>query len=103
MRVLSSLIGLGLALLANSTYAQAPTPPVSVAGGQISGMNNGEVRTFFGVPFAAPPVGDLRWRSPQPVVPWSGVKAATAFSPACRQTVTWISNPQSEDCLYLNI
>jgi para-nitrobenzyl esterase len=102
MRVLSSLIVLGLALLAAPVNAQ-PTPPVSVTGGQIAGSDNGEVRTFFGVPFAAPPVGDFRWNAPQPVVPWQGVKAATAFSPACRQTVTWISNPQSEDCLYLNI
>jgi para-nitrobenzyl esterase len=80
-----------------------PTPPISVTGGQISGTDTGEVRTFFGVPFAAPPIGDLRWRPPQAVVPWDGVKATTAFSPACRQTVAWISNPQSEDCLYLNI
>ena len=103
MRVLSCLVILGLALLAAPAYAQAPTPPVSVAGGQISGMDNGEVRTFFGVPFAAPPVGDLRWRAPQPAVPWEGVKDTRAFSPACRQTVPWISGPQSEDCLYLNI
>ena len=102
MRVLSSLIGLGLALLALPANAQ-PTPPVSVTGGQISGSDHGELRTFFGVPFAAPPVGDLRWRAPQAVLPWQGVKATTAFSPACRQTVTWITNPQSEDCLYLNI
>ncbi|HTM81794.1 carboxylesterase/lipase family protein [Asticcacaulis sp.] len=102
MRVLSSLIGLGLALLAAPAYAQ-PTPPVSVTGGQISGADNGEVRTFLGVPFAAPPVGDLRWRPPQPVVPWTGVKETRAFSPVCRQTAAWITNPQSEDCLYLNI
>jgi para-nitrobenzyl esterase len=102
MRVLSSLIGLGFALMAFPAFAEQ-TPPVSVTGGQISGTDNGEVRTFFGVPFAAPPVGDLRWRAPQPVVPWQSVKATTEFSPACRQTVTWISNPQSEDCLYLNI
>lgn len=102
MRVLSSLVCLGLACLAAPVSAQ-PTPPLSVTGGQISGSDNGEVRTWFGVPFAAPPVGSLRWRPPQEVVPWQGVKAVTAFSPACRQTVPWISNPQSEDCLYLNI
>ncbi|CAM3210911.1 carboxylesterase/lipase family protein [Asticcacaulis taihuensis] len=102
MRVLSSLVCLGLACLAAPVSAQ-PTPPVSVTGGQISGSDNGEVRTWFGVPFAAPPVGSLRWQPPQPVVPWQGVMETTAFSPACRQTVTWISNPQSEDCLYLNI
>jgi para-nitrobenzyl esterase len=102
MRVLSSLVVLGLALLAAPAYAQ-PTPPISITGGQISGADTGEVRTFFGVPFAAPPVGDLRWRSPQPGVPWTGVKDTRAFSPVCRQTAAWISNPQSEDCLYLNI
>ena len=102
MRVLNSLIGLGLALMVAPAYAQ-PTPPVSVTGGTISGTDTGEVRTFFGVPFAAPPVGDLRWRAPQAVVPWEGVKDTRAFSPACRQTAVWITNPQSEDCLYLNI
>jgi len=102
MRILGHLVVLGAAFLALPVFAQ-PTPPVAVTGGEISGTDNGEVRTFLGVPFAAPPVGDLRWRPPQAVVPWSGVKAATAFSPACRQTVTWISHPQSEDCLYLNI
>jgi para-nitrobenzyl esterase len=89
--------------MAFPAFAPQATPPVSVTGGAISGTDTGEVRTFLGVPFAAPPVGDLRWRSPQAVVPWSGVKETRAFSPACRQTVAWISNPQSEDCLYLNI
>ncbi len=103
MRVLGSLIVLGAALMALPALAQQATPPVSVTGGSISGTDNGEVRTWFGVPFAAPPVGDLRWRSPQAVLPWQDVKETRAFAPACRQTVTWISNPQSEDCLYLNI
>jgi len=102
MRVLSSLSVLGAALMALPAFTQ-PTPPVPVTGGQISGTDTGAVRTWFGVPFAAPPVGDLRWKPPQAVVPWQGVKETTAFSPACRQTVAWISNPQSEDCLYLNI
>jgi para-nitrobenzyl esterase len=102
MRVLS-LIVLGVALMALPAFAQKSTPPVSVTGGAISGTDTGEIRTFLGVPFAAPPVGSLRWRAPQAVVPWPGVKSATAFSPACRQTAAWITNPQSEDCLYLNI
>lgn len=103
MRVLSSLIILGVALMVLPAFAQQATPPISVTGGTISGTDTGEVRTFLGVPFAAPPVGDLRWRAPQAVVPWQGVRATNAFSPACRQTASWITNPQSEDCLYLNI
>ena len=76
---------------------------MQVTGGAISGTEKDGMRTYFGVPFAAPPVGDLRWRAPQPVMPWHGVKPATAFSSACAQTATWVSNPKSEDCLYLNI
>ncbi|WP_132091310.1 carboxylesterase family protein [Caulobacter sp. BK020] len=76
---------------------------VRVDGGLIAGAAADGVRTFFGVPYAAPPVGDLRWRAPQPVKPWDGVRSATAFSPVCRQTAPWITEPQSEDCLYLNI
>jgi len=102
MRILGHLVVLGAAFLALPVFAQ-PTPPVSVTGGEISGTDNGEVRTFLGVPFAAPPVGDLRWRPPQAVVPWSGVKAATAFSPACAPNADWLPNPKSEDCLYLNV
>jgi para-nitrobenzyl esterase len=77
--------------------------PVRVTGGQIAGSVTNGIRNFRGVPFAAPPVGALRWRPPQPVVPWRGVRETTAFAPACAQTATWIPNPQSEDCLYLNI
>ncbi|MFT4075972.1 MAG: carboxylesterase family protein [Asticcacaulis sp.] len=79
------------------------TPPVSVTGGMITGADTGEVRSWLGVPFAAPPVGDLRWRPPQPVVPWDGAKAATAFSPACAPNADWLPNAKSEDCLYLNV
>src|SRR4051794_25560822 len=74
-----------LALTATSVSAA----PVRVAGGLISGAEAGGVRTWFGVPYAAPPVGQNRWRAPQPVVAWKGVKDTTAFSPACRQTATW--------------
>ncbi|MBW8897214.1 MAG: carboxylesterase family protein, partial [Massilia sp.] len=79
------------------------TEPVKVTGGQIAGTSADHVNTFLGLPFAAPPVGKLRWRAPQPVVPWQGVKQARAFAPACAQTATWVTNPKSEDCLYLNV
>ena len=88
-----------LALSATSVLAA----PVRVDGGLITGAEKDGVRTWLGVPYAAPPVGQNRWRAPQPVVAWRGVKDATAFSPSCRQTATWIPKPQSEDCLYLNI
>jgi len=90
-------------LLASAAGAAQVTEPVKVTGGQIVGTSADHVNTFLGVPFAAPPVGKLRWRAPQPVVPWQGVKQARAFAPACAQTATWVTNPKSEDCLYLNV
>jgi para-nitrobenzyl esterase len=90
--------------------------------GYISGMVIGkpgeEVRIFKGIPYAAPPIGDLRWKPPQPAAVWSGVKECTVFSPAAPQSVAslpvgrpstrpvpvpLLEIPQSEDCLYLNI
>ena len=60
---------------------------IKVEGGYISGTVNstGDIHIFKGVPFAAPPVGDLRWREPQPVQPWSGVRKAVEFGPRCVQ------------------
>jgi para-nitrobenzyl esterase len=64
----------------------APPAIVKIDSGQISGTSWNGVKVFKGIPFAAPPVGDLRWKAPQPVVPWSGVKSADAFAPsACRR------------------
>jgi len=87
--------------------------PIKVEGGQVSGTPGWgwNVREFRGIPFAAPPVGNLRWRPPQPVVPWQGVRAADRFSPACVQRQQSTSSSSwnaglintSEDCLYLNV
>jgi hypothetical protein len=72
----------------------------------IRGKRNG-LSVYKGVPFAAPPVGDLRWRPPMPAAPWIGTRKADAFAPACMQV--GVSMPGetppvvSEDCLYLNI
>jgi para-nitrobenzyl esterase len=74
------------ALFALSAQAALPDP-VSVEGGEVSGTNswgNG-VRMYRGIPFAAPPIGVLRWRPPQPVTPWTGVRRADHPSPACMQ------------------
>ncbi|CAL1693071.1 Fumonisin B1 esterase (plasmid) [Brevundimonas subvibrioides] len=79
------------------------TSPVTVTGGTIVGVHAEGLKTYLGIPFAAPPVGDLRWRAPQPVVPWDGIKEATSFSPACAQTAVWLNETKSEDGLYLNV
>jgi len=95
-----ALIAMWFAGLAAQAH---PTPPVQVSGGQIAGAHADGINTYFGIPYAAPPVGQLRWRAPQPVRPWQGVRQATSFSAACAQTAVWITGPKSEDCLYLNV
>jgi len=75
---------------------------VKVEGGWVKGVQENDLTIFRGVPFAAPPVGQLRWKAPQPVVGWKGVKSAEHFAPAPMQQ----GNPaggKSEDCLYLNV
>jgi para-nitrobenzyl esterase len=75
--------------------------------GVVSGAREGGLSVYKGIPFAAPPLGELRWREPQPVAPWRGVRAARDFAPACMQA--GVSMPGeippkvSEDCLYLNL
>jgi para-nitrobenzyl esterase len=73
--------------------------------GDVSGVTAGKVETFKGIPFAAPPVGDLRWRPPGPAPTWSGVKPADAFGPICMQAGRgfFATMTKSEDCLTLNV
>jgi para-nitrobenzyl esterase len=89
-------------VLVGSALAQPATDPlrVTVEGGEVRGAVAGSVVTWKGIPYAAPPVGALRWRVPQPVVPWTGVKETKRFGPACVQTD---NVPKSEDCLTLNV
>lgn len=79
------------------------TGVVALDSGPISGQVQEGVRVFLGIPYAAPPVGPLRWRPPQAVAPWSQVKACTAFGPACPQPRQALEGHYSEDCLYLNV
>jgi len=81
--------------------AQQPAP-VKVDGGLVQGTQEGELAVYKGIPFAAPPVGDLRWRAPQPVVKWNGVLQTTKFAPGPWQGGN-PSSGKSEDCLYLNV
>jgi para-nitrobenzyl esterase len=86
---------------------------VTVAGGRVRGARRGDVCSFSGIPYAAPPEGALRWRPPQPPVPWDGVRDASAFGPIAPQPVgaggitspsdPAAAEPQSEDCLTLNV
>jgi len=100
---------LTLALSLISTAALAD--PIRIDGGLIDGKDLASgVRGWFGVPFAAPPLRDLRWRAPQPVKPWDGVLHADRFAPMCLQSLRsrtmnhyFGNEATSEDCLYLNI
>jgi para-nitrobenzyl esterase len=95
--------------------ASARADPIQISGGLISGTVADGVQAYKGIPYARPPVGDLRWRPPQPVVPWGGTLIADEFSPICVQpdplgghsifTRLFFTpiEPRSEDCLYLNV
>ncbi len=82
---------------------------VRTAAGVVEGeaVARSPVRAFMGVPFAAPPVGELRWKEPQPVAPWQGIRKATSFGARCMQARVFgdmiFRDQASEDCLYVNI
>ena len=89
--------------------AQIPRPQVAVDAGTLAGtVETDGVRVFKGIPFAAPPTGNLRWREPQPLAPWTGVRDASDFGDRCQQMPFPPYRPiggsgMSEDCLYLNV
>jgi para-nitrobenzyl esterase len=95
-------------LLAAPWALSASKPQVKTASGTVEGKDNGKVRAFLGIPYAAAPVGDLRWKAPQPAAKWSGVRKATAFGAHCLQgnvygDMVFHDAGGSEDCLYLNV
>jgi len=115
MKNLSFLLLTVLSLAFISSHAQNPV--LTIEGGQVKGVETATkgIIVYKGIPFAAPPVGNLRWKEPQPVIPWQGVKLADKYGAASMQ-VTWDpqsfygkewrasgSVPFNEDCLYLNI
>ena len=88
--------------------ASAAAPVVTVTGGKLQGITEHGVEAFKGIPFAAPPVGELRWRAPRPAAPWEGVRSADQFGHDCMQTPfpgddAPLSVSPAEDCLYLNV
>ncbi|MHB1938134.1 MAG: carboxylesterase/lipase family protein [Acidobacteriaceae bacterium] len=97
-------------LLSAAAAHASDTPTVVTDHGRIEGAlsADGEVRTFLGIPYAAPPVGPLRWKPPQTAAKWSGVRSATRFGPRCMQAklfpdMVFRDPGPSEDCLTLNI
>lgn len=99
---------------ADSRGAPAASPTVTVPQGRLIGRARAGVDEFLGVPYAAPPIGANRWRAPQPLPAWTGVRAARRFAPSCMQpyppptfgpfTREFVQTPApSEDCLYLNV
>ena len=77
---------------------------VATAGGAVRGKTTGTTDEFLGLPYAAPPVGPLRWQPPQPAASWQGVREATRFAPHCAQPASAFGVAStSEDCLYLNV
>lgn len=96
--------------VAGSLAAQQPETTVRVDSGQLVGVIEEGAVVYKGIPYAAPPVGEWRWRPPQPAAPWTGVRRAAEFGPNCMQGRFGPPQaggaqalPVSEDCLYLNV
>jgi para-nitrobenzyl esterase len=106
-----SRIALGAVLFTVLTAAlpAAPSDQIHIASGVVEGTTGTKgVRAYLGIPYAAPPVGDLRWKAPQPVPAWTGVQKADHFGARCMQNnvfgdMVFHDNGMSEDCLHLNV
>ena len=93
-----------IALCSSVCLATSTTAPVKVEGGLVQGVSEDNLTVYKGIPFAAPPVGDLRWRAPRPAPPWKEVRKADQFAPGCIPSMGGAPpSGASEDCLYLNI
>lgn len=106
MRIIPLLLVSLFFLLIGSESIESPL--VRTADGLLRGVIEGEVASFKGIPYAAPPTGEYRWRPPQAVSPWEGERDASAYGPNCAQA-GWprgagtIAEGSAEDCLYLNV
>ncbi len=106
MKSLSAILMAAVFCAIPSAAATADTARVD--GGIVKGAASGGVAVFKGIPFAAPPVGDLRWRPPQPAAAWTGVRQATQYGADCMQLpfpsdAAPLGTPPAEDCLYMNV
>ncbi len=108
IRIQSILLCSALACEVACGVAAAAVDEVRVEGGSLKGAVAGGVVAFKGIPYAAPPTGGNRWRAPQPVTPWKGVRPAAAYGSDCMQLpfpgdAAPLGNKPAEDCLYLNV
>jgi para-nitrobenzyl esterase len=105
MKRITIPVVLAIVGLVSARPATAQVRQADVTGGRVAGVEANGIVSFKGIPFAAPPVGALRWKAPQSVQPWSGVKQADRFGPGCVQAPSPYTQvpSMSEDCLYLNI
>lgn len=102
------LISILAASVSTGALAQPAGPVAATASGQVRGNVEGGIASWKGIPFAAPPVGPLRWRAPQPAPRWQGVKDTSRFGHDCMQQpfagdAAPLGTPPAEDCLYLNV
>jgi para-nitrobenzyl esterase len=120
MNKIAILLALSFSL-GTSKAPPSKAPNVHVAGGDLAGELHGAISVFLGIPFAAPPIGNLRWREPQPAVSWPGIRDATHAASPCTQSAASLdtftaplaaayatefpvgSYQSSEDCLYLGV
>lgn len=101
MKKIIALLTFFIVVAANFLMAQLPAQ-VKVENGILQGTYENGLTVYKGIPFAAPPVGDLRWKAPQPAAKWNGIRMADKFGPGAMQGINPPSG-KSEDCLYLNI
>ena len=103
----ASIFLAGAALCVIAATSLPITSPVSTESGLVEGVREHGTLVFKGIPFAAPPIGELRWRAPQAVHRWVGIRKADRFSSVCMQQGSYPpdapAEPTSEDCLYLNV
>jgi len=96
-------------MAAAAAATEKPAPSITVEAGTLAGSVEGGVESWKGIPYAAPPIGPLRWRAPQPAAPWSGVRQATAYGHDCMQkpssvyAILRLGSARAEDCLYVNV
>ena len=107
-RARTSLLVWALLAVPLALFGASSAPQVKTGSGMVEGREDGEVRVFLGIPYAASPVGDLRWKPPSATAKWTGVRKATEFGTHCMQgkvfgDMNFRDAGGSEDCLFLNV